>query len=196
MENLNKKEIATKISEIIPQALQVNVGIEKRKIPLPSNIMVFQTFAYLAATTLKPSTNKILMLFFANSGYENYIGMDVVSIAEKLSISERSVISSLKELEINNIIVKISNPVDRRRNDYFLNPFASWRGNSYARQEFMKETPDNQLDLFGEDKNELIAREKREIKAQKAELGSIPKKNVQQFDPTSAIEHFENQTTT
>ena len=39
------------------------------------------------------------MLFFANSAYENYVGMDIVTIGEKLNISERSVINAINELE-------------------------------------------------------------------------------------------------
>ena len=59
------------------------------------------------------------MLFFANSAYENYVGMDIVSIGEKLNISERSVINAINELEKNKIIIRTKHPSDKRRNDYF-----------------------------------------------------------------------------
>ena len=84
--DLNKKKLAEDIKKLVPEASTINVNFGKKRIPLPPNIMVFQTFAFLAATELKPATNKVLMLFFANSAYENYVGMDIVTIGEKLNI--------------------------------------------------------------------------------------------------------------
>ena len=126
--------------------------------------MVFQTFAYLAATELKPSTNKVLMLFFANSAYENYIGIDQKSIAEKIGITDRSVSSSIKELEKHKIIVKTKHPTDKRRIDYFLNPFASWKGNAESRKKMLDIIPSNQLDLFGISEVNHKIRETNEIR--------------------------------
>ena len=126
--------------------------------------MVFQTFAFLAATELKPATNKVLMLFFANSAYENYVGMDIVTIGEKLNISERSVINAINELEKNKIIIRTKHPNDKRRNDYFLNPFTSWKGNAESRKKMIEIIPANQLDLFGISEEDHKIREKNEIK--------------------------------
>ena len=163
MNNLEKKELAADVKEKTgAKSVSININNNKR-IPLPPNIMVFQTFAFLAATKLKPSSNKVLMLFFSGSEYENYVGMDVVSISEKLEISERSVISSLKELEKHNIIIKTTNPRDRRRNDYFLNPYSAWKGNSESRKRFMQIIPENQISMFGIKGFEHSQREKIEI---------------------------------
>ena len=63
--DLNKKKLAEDIKKLVPEASTINVNFGKKRIPLPPNIMVFQTFAFLAATELKPATNKVLMLFFA-----------------------------------------------------------------------------------------------------------------------------------
>ena len=126
--------------------------------------MVFQTFAFLAATELKPATNKVLMLFFANSAYENYVGMDIVSIGEKLNISERSVINAINELEKNKIIIRTKHPSDKRRNDYFLNPFTSWKGNAESRKKMIEIIPPNQLDLFGISEEDHKIREKTKSK--------------------------------
>lgn len=166
MDDNTKRKIAENVKQNIPSAKEVNVFVKEKnnRIPLPPNIMVFQTFAFLAATTLKPSTNKVLMLFFANSGYENYVSMDVVSISEELNISERSVITALKELEKNNIVIKTQHPRDRRRHDYFLNPFSSWKGNSESRKKLMQTVPDNQLELFGVKPQDSINRENAEIR--------------------------------
>lgn len=160
-----KKSIAETLKKAVPDASSVSVNINnKKRLPLPPNIMVFQTFAFLAATKLKPSTNKVLMLFFANSGYENYIGMDVKTIAETLSITERTVTTATNELEKYNVIIKTQHPIDKRRHDYFLNPFSSWKGNSDSRKKMMQIIPDNQLKLFGTDAKNSISREQSEIK--------------------------------
>jgi len=133
-----------------PTETTVNIRTEKKRIPLPQNVMVFQAFAYLSATKLKPSTNRILMLLFSKSAYENYIGMDVKTMSEELDMSERSVLRGLNELEVNNIIIKLKHPSDKRRHDYFINPSASWKGNSYTRKKMLESIPQNQLDLFQE----------------------------------------------
>ena len=86
-----------------------------------------QKFAYLSATQLKPASTRVLMLFFALSGYENYVGMDVKTIQEELNIKSKvTIVAALSELEDNNIIIKIENAQDRRRNDYFINPLFIW----------------------------------------------------------------------
>lgn len=160
-----KRDIAETLKKAVPNSSSVSVNINnKPRIPLPPNVMVFQTFAYLAATELKPSSNKVLMLFFANSGYENYVGMDVKTIAEILEVSERTVTTATNELEKHNIILKTQHPSDRRRYDYFLNPFASWKGNSESRKKMMQVIPDNQLELFGTNAKDSVSREQSEIK--------------------------------
>jgi hypothetical protein len=108
-----------------------------KRVKLEDNIMVFQTFAWLACKKLKPCSNKILMWFFAVSQYENFVGVDIQTLVEELDMSKRAVIDGLNELEENNIIIKFKNGRDRRRHDYFINPVAAWRGNSVARKMFI-----------------------------------------------------------
>lgn len=166
-----KKEVIKGLKDIdLGKNKDIHVNIKSKRQPLPPNIMVFQTFAYLAATLLKPSSNRVLMLFFAESGYENYTGMDQTSIAEKLNISLKSVGNAVKELEDNGIIIKTPHPSDKRRIDYFLNPFTSWKGNSFSRKRILNSLPDNQLSMFGIDKQDSEAREIREIIAKSPEL--------------------------
>lgn len=152
----NDKELAYGVKGVVdsfdsgkqPTETKVVISKQKKRIPLPPNVMVFQAFAYLSATELKPSTNRILMLLFAQSAYENFIGMDVKTISEDLKMSERSVIRGLNELEKNNIIIKYKHPSDKRRHDYFINPTASWKGNSFTRNKMIKSTDPNQLEMF------------------------------------------------
>lgn len=135
----------------IPMETKVSVRTAPKRISLPDNMMVFQSFAYLASTKLKPSTNRILMFFFAKSAYENFIGIDVKTLMEELKMSEPTVVNGLKELEVNNIIIKYQNTNDRRRHDYFINPTAAWKGNSYTRDKQIKKIKHDdpeQLNLF------------------------------------------------
>lgn len=157
---MNDKKLAYSVKELVennistgdkhPTETNVHIHTQKKRIQLPHHVMVFQTFAFLAATRLKPSTNVILMLFFSKSAYENYIGMDVMTIAEELNYSKLTVIRGLNELVDNNVIIKFPNPRDKRRHDYFINPVAVWKGNSYARKKVMAVLDPDQLELFGE----------------------------------------------
>jgi len=157
MEKEVQKDIIKSIQDVTRNAdldnnLEVKVSVNKKRGKLPPNIMVFQTFAYLSATQLKPATNKVLMFFFSISGYENYVGMDVSTIQEELKMSKPTVVNSLKELESNNIIIKTPNLTDKRRNDYFINPLSAWKGNSYTRKQKLKEGINNNLQISMFDK--------------------------------------------
>jgi len=172
MNETEKRNLAASVKENFDKKTEVQVNVRtKNGVKLPPNIMVFQTFAYLAATRLKPASNKVLMLFFANSAYENYIGMDILAISEKLDISERQVARAIKELKDNNIIISTNHPSDKRRNDYFLNPHSAWKGNSVSRKKLMQIVPDNQLSLFGINSKQNSEREKIEIRSGKPYLG-------------------------
>lgn len=145
MQKVNKA-----IKEITGQEMQVNVYNQPKRIPLPPNTMVFQAFAYLAATKLKDCSIRVLMLLFSKSAYENFLSMDVLTIAEELKYSQRSVITALNELTENNIIIKIQHPSDKRRNDYFINPLAAWKGNAYTRKKRLEISDPNQIKMFPE----------------------------------------------
>jgi hypothetical protein len=171
-ERMNKKNLADEVYNIVnksvegsrPHEITVNIREEKKKLPLPPSIIVFQAAAFMCATKLTPSANRILMFFFSKSVYENFIGIDVLTLVEDLKVSKRSVINGLQELEDANIIIKIVNGQDRRRHDYFINPVAAWKGHSYSRNKQinkMKETKESaaQLNLFNiipEDKKKAI----------------------------------------
>lgn len=158
MDKFSKKNLTDDISKNIKNAhmgnlngienIQVNVNIAKQRIKLEPNVMVFQAFAYLAATKLKDASNRVLMLLLSKSGYENFVSMDVVTIAEELNYTERSVISALNELTTNNIVIKTRHPSDKRRHDYFINPIAAWKGNSFTRKKMLESHNPNQLEMF------------------------------------------------
>jgi DNA-binding MarR family transcriptional regulator len=101
---------------------------KKNRIKAAPNIQLFQTAAYLAATCLSPSANKILMYFLSISEFENYVGMDQKTLHEELNISMRSTERGINELVESGIIIKVKHLSDKRRNDYFINPMQAWKG--------------------------------------------------------------------
>ena len=166
MDKFSKQKLTSQATEIVNNAhmgdltdkdLEISINVRQKRGKLPQHLMVFQAFAYLSATKLRPATNKVLMYFFASSGYENYVGIDQKTIMEKLSLSKPTVVLALKELDENNIIKKFPNPIDHRRHDYFINPLSAWKGNSFTRkkmiQKITKEDPD-QLSMFSGDIHE------------------------------------------
>lgn len=157
MKKSNEK-VAREVFEVVhdwESRTETNVTIRTapKRISLPPNMMVFQAAAYLCATKLNASTNRILMFFFAKSAYENFIGVDIKTICEELKMSKPTVCDGLALLEENNVLIKYQNVHDKRRHDYFINPVSAWKGNSYTRKEklkVMESANTNQLELFGE----------------------------------------------
>ncbi len=156
----SKKKIAVGVKNLVVEdlnneAVDVFVSVRNKRIKLPPNVMVFQMFAYLVATQLSPSSNRLLMFFISITGYENYCSIDVKTIMEELKLSKQTVVKSLDELVKQNIVVKIQNSIDARRNDYFINPMAMWKGNSFSRKEVVnKLNTVNNLNLFDVVKSE------------------------------------------
>jgi len=189
MDKYSKERLEEVTNEVVKQGhlgelnkekeVNVQISVQKgRKAPLPPNIMVMQKFAYLSATQLKPASTRVLMLFFAMAGYENYVGMDVKTIQEELGIkSKMTIVSALKELQENNIIIKIENVTDRRRNDYFINPLSAWKGNSNTRKKMHRNLAihTNQLSLFPETENEIS--DDSQLDDEKITKGNLPTSN-------------------
>lgn len=153
----------------------------KTRVKAAPNIQLFQTAAYLAATTLTPSANKILMYFLSISEFENYVGMDQRSLHEELNISMSSTEKGLKELTDNGIIIKTKHPSDKRRNDYFINPMSAWKGKILNRKQalgVLNKEFENQLNLFGETYEENQIRENQEIKNKRPSLMTLKKEDV------------------
>ena len=119
---------------------------KKSSVKAPPNIQLFQTAAYIAATSLTPSANKILMYLLSLSEFENFISIDQRTLNEELNISLSSAEKAIKELTDNGIIIKIKHPSDKRRNDYFLNPMQAWKGKTLNRKiAITKKIPKNTI---------------------------------------------------
>jgi DNA-binding MarR family transcriptional regulator len=174
IQNDAKKNVLEKVANILqdsglnPEDYNLSI-FKKPKVKSSPNIQLFQTAAYLAATTLSPSANKILMYFLSLSEFENYVGIDQKTINEELCISLSATEKGLKELRDNGVIVKVDHLSDKRRNDYFINPMHAWKGKMLNRKIALSKLHknQNQLHLFGETLEESQIREEKEIKAKK-----------------------------
>jgi hypothetical protein len=156
-----KKEISKAVQQskiVKPENItQVRIYPDRKGLPLPPNIMVFQKFILAAAAKLTPAALRVFNFFMGLSEYENFVGMDIKTIMEYLSIkSEKTVIEALNELTKYNVVIKVKNGRDRRRNDYYINPVAAWKGNSFSRnkhiQTLLKQHTENkdQLNMFSD----------------------------------------------
>lgn len=180
MENSDKKR---KALELIKQTLEV-AGLnpdeydlalynKARRVPAAPNIQVFQTAAFLAATTLSGSANKIYMYFLSQSGFENYASFDQRTLHENLDMSLSSVEKAIRELTDNGLIIKTDHINDKRRRDYWINPMGAWKGKMAKRKnaiDMANNALDNQLHLFGESVKKNKEREAEEIKQKRPNL--------------------------
>lgn len=163
---------ALELAGLDPNAYELML-FKKGKPKAAPNIQLFQTAAYLAATCLSPSANKILMYFLSISEFENYVGIDQKSLHEELGLSLRSAEYGIKELCDNGIIIRVKHLSDKRRNDYFINPMQAWKGKTLNRKIALakiNQEAENQLHLFGESLEENKKREESEIKAKRPNL--------------------------
>ena len=141
---------------------------DKAREPLPPTVMLFQTFSSLASSELSPSACKVLFFFFSQTQYQNVISMDQHAISNHISMTERTVRSAVKELIDHGIITCVPMLSDRRRNEYFLNPYSSWKGSAKQRHEHISTIDENQLSMFGRDARQLKESEKEQMRLNKA----------------------------
>jgi hydroxymethylpyrimidine/phosphomethylpyrimidine kinase len=158
MNKQTDREVAENIAEQFTNGERVEVkvirNVNKRN-KLPDFVMVFQGAAKICSQRLSPTTSQLFLFMISVMGYENFISVDVLFFAEELNMSTRSVLRGLKELEKNQVIIKTENLRDKRRNDYFINPIASWRGTSEKRVKTIQSIEKKQLELFSEQPKQI-----------------------------------------
>jgi DNA-binding MarR family transcriptional regulator len=79
-------------------------------------------------------------------------------------MTERSVRTAIKELTVKGIISSVESLTDRRRREYFLNPYGSWKGSAKQRHEMIAEIDPDQLQLFGRNAKQLKESEREDMK--------------------------------
>ncbi len=120
--------------------IEANTFFKERKGNMPQAVFVLQQFAkvFSESITLTSASYRIFFHLIALTEYENFISVDIKTIAQNLNLSERTVIRGIKDLEQINIILKTPHINDKRRHEYFLNPTTVWKGNSDARTKKIK----------------------------------------------------------
>lgn len=164
---------ALELAGLDPTHYDLNLIRKKNQPKAAPNIQVFQTAAYLAATTLSPSATKIFLYLISMSDFENIITAHQETISEECQLNLRTVQLAIKELTENGIIIKAKNYQDKRINDYFLNPMSAWKGKTLNRKlalQKINNENNTQLHLFGETYEENVIREAEEIKAKRPNL--------------------------
>lgn len=121
---------------------------------MPDSVFILQHFCRLisARGDYHQTTFRVLFYLISLSEYENFISVDVKTIAENMGISTKSVTRATKQLAIDNVLIKTDHPSDKRRIDYFLNPMGMWKGKTLNRDKYLIKAKAKkiQLGLFGE----------------------------------------------
>jgi DNA-binding MarR family transcriptional regulator len=131
----NKKKaykVVSEMKEIYQQEggnVSVTVYNGRNKIKgMPDWIMIFQAINETLTRELKPATCKVLLYLLSIAQYDNFVGINIETLQEKLSLSKVTVITAMNELKKKNILLSVKDSLDKRRNVYKLNPHQSWRG--------------------------------------------------------------------
>lgn len=114
--------------------MEVTTIMKLKKARLPDFVMVFQYFGEYAVDNFSPATCKVLWMFISLSEMKNYVTLDIDTIQEKTRMCRKTVYNAINQLKEHNVIVVVKNIQDKRRNDYFINPQAMWRGSSTNRE--------------------------------------------------------------
>jgi len=73
------------------------------------------------------NTFRVFFYILSLSKIENFVSIDVKTIAENINITEISVIRATKQLCADNILKKVPHTSDKRRIDYLINPMVEWK---------------------------------------------------------------------
>ena len=116
-------------------SVEVTTIYKLRKKTLEPNVMMFQHFAdkFSQLKNISAATYRVFFKLVALTQYENFVSVDIDTLADLLEIHKRTVIRAIKELEELNIVIKTPHVNDKRRHEYFINPYTLWKGNSESR---------------------------------------------------------------
>jgi len=134
MEKGITKKQAENISEAIQREFNEDMLIsvtQKRKIPtIPDFVQLFQEAMKRIVTGegMTLTTHRVFLFLLGSMEFQNYLGIDIKTLAEDLNVSIPSVNRAMKQLKDLNIIISIKDTLDKRRNAYILNPKAAWKG--------------------------------------------------------------------
>jgi len=154
-ENLERKgleKVAESIRENFGEDISLSLSVRKAKIPAtPDFVMVYQEVGRkILEGNMALSTSKVFFYLVVNIDFQNFIGIDLKSISENISMPLPTVKKAMKELKDAGILLSVKDNFDARRNIYRLNPLTAWKGKVRNRIKHMKENP-AQITLFKDD---------------------------------------------
>jgi predicted transcriptional regulator len=114
--------------------VSVTVYNGRKKIKgLPDFTMIFQVVNEILTREMKPATCKVLLYLLSVAQYDNFVGINIETLSEKLGMTKKTIITAMNELRDKNILLSIKDSLDKRRNVYRINPHHSWRGSNQKR---------------------------------------------------------------
>jgi len=149
------ESLETEVAKRLNSEVRVSINYGKRKSIKIAFTMLFQEAAKKASILLSGTTNRVFLYLLGTSGFENYCPIDQKTLSEDLNLSSATIRRSLDELKGLNVVLPFKTTSDKRRNEYYINPTAAWKGEAGKREKALKimakENP-MQLDLFNEQK--------------------------------------------
>lgn len=148
--NKQASAIVERIHDEMGDETLVNITV-RRKIPKTEDfVMIYQKIGkMILEDKMSLSGIKVFFYLIVNLEYQNFIGIDLKTISDKIDMPYPTVKKAMKELKDANILLATKDTFDARRNIYRLNPLAAWKGKVRNRVKAIQENP-NQLTLYSE----------------------------------------------
>lgn len=148
------------IQEELGEDTSVSVYIKKKQLKQSNYVMFYQAVNLELVKILPPNACKVLLYLMSKTQYDNYVGVDQLTIMEDLCYKRpKSVNDAIKILKELNIVLTLPDLTDRRRKVYYINPYQSWKGDVRKRIDMVKKSKQGdfeQLNLPFTERTELL----------------------------------------
>ncbi len=126
------ENISESIQRELNENMQVSVVVRNRIPRIPDYTQVFQEALkrIVVGEGMTLITYRVFCFMLGTMQFENFIAINIKTMAEDLNVGEASIKRAMKQLKELNIVISIKDTLDRRLNCYMLNPKAAWKGKS------------------------------------------------------------------
>lgn len=163
-----KKDIVDVLNNNSITNSDVNIFLKTKSVKETEQfVKIFQKTLEYYVTTLTGSGMKLMMYFISTMPFGNFIEVDQKILMDKLKMGRTALNKSMNELKELGVIAILPDMNDKRRNTYYMNHYAAWKGNPGDRQKSIKRNKDsfpnpNQLQLgFNQDDKSLLTIEQK-----------------------------------
>lgn len=137
-----QEEIAEGIKKQLGSDVAVSISVRSKIAKTPDFVMLYQEVGKkILEGEISLSTFKVFYYLIVNMDFENFVGIDMKTLSEKINMPLRTVTLAMKQLKDAGMIISIKNNWDNRRNDYRLNPIIAWKGKVNSRAKVLKTDP-------------------------------------------------------